>query len=349
MIWPWTKTERRESSGGGYEAAILSAFEAAAGAPARAGATAALETASGLVARCLASGVVSGAPAGAVTPATLAQIGRSLIRQGESVWAIDVDPEGRVRLAVAGHHDVYGGADPAAWTYRISSYGPSATLTRMLPAAAVVHCRYLTDPIRPWCGVGPLQAATIAGRLSAETAAALADAESGPRGSLMPLPVDGEDPTVDALKSDLRSLAGKLAFVESVNVMHAGAAGNAPQDDWKTRRLGANPPAGEVSLLERAFVEVLSAAGVPPALFEKGDGSGAREAFRRFLHATLQPLADLIALELSAKLDADVTLNLDRLFAADLAGRARAFQSMVGGGMDPGKAAGLAGLMEAEG
>ncbi|MCY4511315.1 MAG: hypothetical protein OXG35_30780 [Acidobacteria bacterium] len=38
-------------------------------------------------------------------------------------------------------------------------------------------------------------------------------------------------------------------------------------------------------------------------------------------------------------------MNLDRLFAADLAGRARAFQSMVGGGMDPGKAAGLAGLM----
>ena len=55
-----------------------------------------------------------------------------------------------------------------------------------------------------------------------------------------------------------------------------------------------------------------------------------------------------MALELSVKLEADVTLNFDALFAADLAGRARAFQSLVGGGMDPGKAAGLAGVMESE-
>ena len=44
----------------------------------------------------------------------------------------------------------------------------------------------------------------------------------------------------------------------------------------------------------------------------------------------------------------EVTLSFDRLFAGDLSGRARAFQSLVGGGMDPGRAAGLAGLMESE-
>lgn len=62
----------------------------------------------------------------------------------------------------------------------------------------------------------------------------------------------------------------------------------------------------------------------------------------------LQPLAGIIRQELAEKLDAPIGLNLDRLFAADLSGRARAFQSLVGGGMDPGKAAGLAGLMESE-
>ena len=36
------------------------------------------------------------------------------------------------------------------------------------------------------------------------------------------------------------------------------------------------------------------------------------------------------------------------MFASDLSGRARAFQSMVGGGMDVQKAAALAGLMEPE-
>ena len=348
-MWPWRRTEQRET-GGGYEASLLAAFEASAAGPATAGATAAIESAAGLVARCLASGTVTGAPAGAVTPAVLAQIGRSLIRSGESVWSINVDPAGAVRLAVAGHHDVYGGADPNDWTYRVSEYGPSSTYSRLLPAAAVLHVRYLTDPIRPWCGVGPLQAATIAGRLSAETAAALADSEGGPRGSLLPLPgVDGEDETIATLKTDLRTLRGRLAFVESTQTMHAGAPGSAPREDWAFKRVGANPPAGEVSLLERSFREVLSACGVPAALFERADGTASREAFRRFLHSTLQPLADLIALELTAKLDSDVTVNLDRLFAADLAGRARAFQSLVGGGMATDKAAGLAGLMEADG
>ena len=161
--------------------------------------------------------------------------------------------------------------------------------------------------------------------------------------------VDGDDETIGELKRDIRNLRGRLAFVESTQTMHAGAAANAPRGDWETKRIGADPPAGEVKLLERSFHEVLSACGVPAALFETGDGTGAREAFRRFLHSTLQPLADLVGLELSAKLEAEVTINLDRLFAADLAGRARAFQSMVGAGMDPGKAAGLAGLMEADG
>ena len=41
-------------------------------------------------------------------------------------------------------------------------------------------------------------------------------------------------------------------------------------------------------------------------------------------------------------------MDFNRFFAADLSGRARAFQSMVGGGMDVVRAAALAGLMEAE-
>ena len=49
------------------------------------------------------------------------------------------------------------------------------------------------------------------------------------------------------------------------------------------------------------------------------------------------------------KLDApDLVLVWDELRASDLAGRARAFQSMIGGGMDVAKAAALAGLTEPE-
>ena len=59
-------------------------------------------------------------------------------------------------------------------------------------------------------------------------------------------------------------------------------------------------------------------------------------------------LAGLLAAELSGKLEAEIGLSFKGRFAADLAGRVRAFQSMVSGGMDLAKAAGLAGLMEVE-
>ena len=106
-------------------------------------------------------------------------------------------------------------------------------MSRYVPSEAVVHPRYEVDVSRPWRGVGPLQSAALAGRLSAETAAALADAESGPRGGLLALPVDGQDPTVTALKADVRNLAGKIAFVESTKTMPPWRRGVRPG-----RRLG---------------------------------------------------------------------------------------------------------------
>ena len=126
--------------------------------------------------------------------------------------------------------------------------------------------------------------------------------------------------------------------------MHPGAAGSAPSGDWMPRRVGADPPAAEVELLTTASAEVYAACGVPVALFATGEGTAQRESFRRLLHATVQPLARIVSAELSAKMDADVALSFDTLFAADLSGRARAFQSLVKAGMDLSKAAGLAGL-----
>ena len=349
--WPWGRSEIRESS---FTDALVQQIVSQAGGRATAtpAATGALEAAAGMVSRCFAAATVNGPAhlAVAVTPAILSTIGRALIRRGELVLAIDVDPlTAAVRLLPASTWDVTGDYDPATWWYRVDLAGPSRYATRShLTASAVVHPRYQVDPDRPWRGVGPLQSAALAGRLSAETAAALADAESGPRGSVLPLPVAGDDPTVATLKSDIRNLAGKVAFVESVRTMHPGAAGSAPRDDWQTKRIGANPPAGEVELFTAASIEVLNACGIPPSLFAIGEGTAQRESFRRMLHSTIQPLGRLVSGELSAKLDAEISLSFDTLFAADLSGRARAFQSMVKGGMDVHKAAALAGLMEAE-
>ena len=57
------------------------------------------------------------------------------------------------------------------------------------------------------------------------------------------------------------------------------------------------------------------------------------------------PLGDLLAAELADKLAAPrLRLTFDRLFASDLSGRARAFGSLVQGGMNKDRAAALAGL-----
>ena len=74
-------------------------------------------------------------------------------------------------------------ADPASWMYRLTIGGPSRTTTLdQVPSEGMVHIRLQSDPSQPWRGVSPLSSAAIAGRLSAETAQALADEASGPRG-----------------------------------------------------------------------------------------------------------------------------------------------------------------------
>lgn len=73
----------------------------------------------------------------------------------------------------------------------------------------------------------------------------------------------------------------------------------------------------------------------------------ARKAFRRFLHATIAPAAELVQEELREKLDSpSLVLSFDALFAADVQGRARAWRSLAGNeaALDPQTAARLVGL-----
>ena len=59
-------------------------------------------------------------------------------------------------------------------------------------------------------------------------------------------------------------------------------------------------------------------------------------------------MGKMVESELRAKLDDEVSLSWQELRASDLSGRARAFQSMVGGGMPIAEAVSVAGLMVQE-
>ena len=96
MRWPWQRREHRDS-GGDFSDAVVRLIEAqAAGTAADASSTAAVEAASGALSRAFASAEVVGEPwvAEAVTPGVLAQVGRDLIRSGDSMHVIRVSGDG---------------------------------------------------------------------------------------------------------------------------------------------------------------------------------------------------------------------------------------------------------------
>ncbi len=358
-MWPFGRTEKR-SAGAGYTDAVVDALlhHAAGGTKADPSETAALEAAAGQYARAFAlAQVVPANPATRpLTPAVLAAMARDLIRRGECLHLIEADRDG-VRLLPVASWDVRGQADPSTWRYRVVMSGPSSTITRSVPGAAVVHGRYSTDPARPWCGISPLKWASLTGRLHAELESALADEAGGTRGHVLPIPqspvgdedeVDEDGNPVDPLaklRRDVKTLRGKTALVETVAAAWGEGRGAAPAADWKPQRLGADPPPTLATLRTDSAVAILAASGLPPGLFDSSAAAGQRESWRRFLHGSVQPLGELLAVELADKLAVPgLTLGFDRLMASDLAGRSRAYQSLTGAGMDADRAAELAGL-----
>ena len=306
-------------------------------------ATGALEAASGLVSRAFMTCEVQGSPEAqrVLTPECLGMVGRALIRHGQIVFMIRTS-RGRLELLPAQTHDVFGGPERDEWEYRITLGGPSETLTfENVPSSSIIHAKYAIDPSRPWVGMSPMSIAALAGRMSAETMAALADESSMPRGAFLPLPVDGEDSTVAAMQADIKRSKGSILTVE------AGDFDN-PADkrmaDYAVKRFGAMPPDSLVKLAQLATAEVLAACGVNPALVADTQGTAMREAYRQFLFGLVSPLGRMFAAELSEKLDEDIKIDWTELRASDIAGRARAYGVFRGGGMDVNSAALQAGL-----
>lgn len=349
-FWGLEETvEVRESA---YTDTLVSLLTSrAAGKTIKATATGALEAAAGVVGRAFALAEVSGPPplVDAFGPDIRGMVGRGLIREGEVVTVVDLVADSLV-LRPGASWDIEGGYDPEGWRYSVLLGGPSGTVTRHTPAPRVLHFRFATDPDRPWKGIGPIESATLAGRLSAEVVAALGDEVSMVRGALLPIPLDPEDESVATLKDDLKKLAGQLAMVESQTTGEWRAQRQtAPRDGgWTPQRIGANPPEPLVTLADQAAKEVLMACGLSPALFGGGDATSAREAWRLALHGLIAPLGDLVAHEIATKTGEAITMSFDRLRASDVQGRARAFQSLTGGGMEVGSAAAFTGFDGAE-
>ena len=115
--------------------------------------------------------------------------------------------------------------------------------------------------------------------------------------------------------------------------------------DLVPKRFGAAPTEHLVDLFKHSSAEVCAACGFNPSLFVSGDSASLRESWRLALFGVVSPLAVKVEAELTAKLETDVTLGFSEMKASDVQGRARAFQSMVGGGMEVERAVALSGLL----
>ena len=276
----------------------------------------------------------------ALTPEVLNTLGRQLCLEGDVVLEIQV-ADG-VRLVPACNWEVTGGD---AWSYSIELAQPSQTVMRTVTADQVVHIRDGANTNQPWRGRGLLQRGRYAVTVAALIEAGYSEEFSLSVGQLIPLPANAG---TDKLQADINSLGGDVRLVESVggNWDLGSAANSRPIQDWTPKRIGPNPPVQTETLYGSVNRHILALRGVSPSLLGGSDGTFARESYRQFLHGAIMPAAKLVAHELSAKLEVDgIGFDFSDLFASDITGRARAFQSLVGGGMSLVQAASLSGLL----
>ena len=336
MRWPW-QPEKRNSV---YSDAIITALLSRASGTTKGNPSAlsGLEIAAGLWSRALSTARVEpdDLVTRSITPSFLAAVGRSIIRHGESLWAISVN-EGRVVLTPAHTWDITGGSDPAGWRYALELAGPSGSETAHLPSEAVLHFQFGHDPDRPWAGTSPLGFAASSAASAAGLEQRLSEELNGPVAHLLPIPQDGGDGSVDdplaSLKADIANAKGSAVLLETTAAGFGEGKAASPTSDWTPKRLGASPPEVLAKLRAEGAASTISACGVPPSLATaNSDGTAAREGYRRFVATSVRPKALEIAAELSAKLEREITFNFDELRSDDLVGRSRVVKSLVEAG-----------------
>ena len=234
-----------------------------------------------------------------------------------------------------------GGTRPESWRYAVEMPLPQGgVVKRTLPADAVLHVRYATRPGAPWAGISPLGMADETRALATWIERRLAEEASTATSYVLPLP---EAADVDKLKADIKGGRGRLHLVPTTTTAWGDGTAAAPRQDWKSNRLGADPPDSLGKLRSDVKADIFGVYGIPSSIH--GTGGSARESYRQFLSSTIQPLAKLVIEELSVKLDTPtLALDFTELRAADISGRARAYGVLINAGMPPAEAAEATGL-----
>ena len=305
--------------------------------------TAAVEFAVGIIGRAaMAAEVkVSGAT---LDPHTMAQLFRETILLGESVQLIDLNRRTNdLRLLpIATRPIITGGPAPESWRYEIKLPRPNGEdpldidqlPVRNVGAEGMIHVRYMPYRAAPWLGVSPLQSAGFTAETLARIEKSLQDDAKMPTGGIMPQP-DGVSPTgITQVKAAVTAGKGALTLVETTASGFGLGPNAAPRKDWEQSRFGPMVPSASIQLWESAMLAVLAALGVPPSLYTS-QGAALRESYRHLFGSTIEPLAQLIAAELSEKLEEEVTIRFPERIRSDVSALSRGFKGFVESGFTP--------------
>ena len=337
-------TERR-----GYADAVLDALLASVASPsARASATAAAETAIGLVSGAFrAAQVVS--PAflrQTLTSGFLASIGRDLGTVGNSVWLLQIDEAGRFVFHPAFDWDIAGRSlDPARWSYALKLATPGGDVERKVGAGSVLHVKINPHPSRPWAGRGPLQLASADSEALGRIADSLRLESRAPVGHAIPLPHGAPEANATRIANALGAADGKTQLLEALNTYTKDTANL--RDEYNQKDFGPRVPAGSIQLHDSLTQDVLKAFGLSTALFL--DGNSALVARRAMYLDTILPMAKAVEDALTLTLGvgaggAGVALSFEHQQFRDHQRTSRAFKTMVESGIKPLKAAEILGL-----
>ena len=317
------KRETRSATGTGYTAQIMAAREAyLAGRTGLGELTATVQTCITLWESGLSLADVDGTDL--LTRFDMAIAARALALRGEAVFLI------RDRLIPIIDYDL-STRDGVPRAYRVSIPEIGGGRSETVLAAEVLHFKVAPDPGAPWTGQAPLRRVAMTAGLLHTLETALGEVyENAPLGSqIIPFP-ESQDVDLETLGAGFRGRRGRVLVRESVQVTAAG--GPAPAQDWRPQDATPDIQGSQaVQSLAETRGAIFAAYGILPAMFaHNAQGPLVREAQRHLAQWILQPIANVMAEEASAKLASPVAIDVVRPAQAfDAGGRARAFGAMV--------------------
>ena len=136
----------------------------------------------------------------------------------------------------------------------------------------------------------------------------------------MPVPVDGDDPTVTKLRADIKILKGQIALVQAGDWDNSGGGRNT---QWETKTIGSEPPNGDwYRTIEAGFSTKSIRCLWDQCLTILRPWARLPDSGKSYRVALIQcsksALSKIVSHELSIKLDSDVSLDFTELRAGDI-------------------------------